>query len=402
MKPILGMILATSLVANVGLAAPQPPPRANWPPSANTPPFRSVEESTNVTWLESIAQSLTNAQTLGPRGGLGGSAKDLRTAAYARLGALATVESLAAVERIERQARGQSIVPRTVPLGVWAHPSWHFADSKIAPLAQARTPEGRTYGIVVSFLLGAMEPFLISTAAPEDPTSWSRPLLVPGQGQIFMNLREARLTSESDELLKFDNIQETSRVPKRADGTPDFAKVEIQRTNQHLEIQLAEVLRDTDQDGWTNLEEERLGLDPNKSDTDGDGLADGMDPCPNYAPAKGDETNEDVLILQKAVFAAFGLSGSRQLLLVGPNSPKVQIWGYAGPIIFQKDTGAAWREKYGAGGLFVTWEVTRTGDEARVRLSDYVGPTGGGSQFIQLKRIQGKWIVVGRQFGGVA
>jgi hypothetical protein len=64
--------------------------------------------------------------------------------------------------------------------------------------------------------------------------------------------------------------------------------------------------------------------------------------------------------------------------------------------------GAAWPEKYGAGGLFVTWEATRTGDEAQVRLSDYVGPTGGGMQFIDLKKMRGRWIVVGCRFGGVA
>ncbi len=217
-----------------------------------------------------------------------------------------------------------------------------------------------------------------------------------------MNIREPRLSAEGDALLKFDYVQETSTVPKRADGTSDYSKVERQRTERHLQVRLADVTRDTDHDGWTDLEEQRLGLDPNKSDTDGDGLADGMDPCPSYAPPKDDETDENIQILQKAVFATFGLSGSRQLLLVGPNSPRAQFWGYAGPIIFLEDTGAAWREKYGSGGLFVTLEATRTGDEAQVRLSDYVGPMGGGTQFIHLKKIQGKWIVVGRQTGGVA
>jgi hypothetical protein len=405
MKPIIGMILAASIVANVGLAAPQPPPRANRPPSANTALFQSVEESTNVAWLENIAQSLTNAQTLAPPGGLGGSAKDLRAAAYARLGALATAESLAAVARIEQQARGQSIAPRTVPLGIWAHPCWHYGDSEVVPLAQTKTSDGRTYAVLASFassLLGAEDLFLISTTTPEVPASWFRPVLVPKHGQVFLNIQQPRLKVVNEDLLEFTYFHDPPLPPDFIERYQARGTTTPKPGEQRLEIRLSAVLRDTDQDGWTDLEEQRLGLDPNKSDTDGDGLADGMDPCPNYAPTKGDESNEDVVILQKAVFATFGLSGARHLLIVQTNSPKAQIWGYAGPIIFQKDSVADWWAKHGSGGIFVSWSVTRTGDEAQVRLSDYEGSLAAGTQDIHLKKIRGKWIVVRREFGKVS
>jgi hypothetical protein len=50
-----------------------------------------------------------------------------------------------------------------------------------------------------------------------------------------------------------------------------------------LEASLAELERDGDQDGLTDVAERRLGLDPARSDTDGDGMADGRDPIPAVA-----------------------------------------------------------------------------------------------------------------------
>jgi hypothetical protein len=375
-----------------------------WP----NPQVQTIEESTNVVWLESIANSLANAEKLHPTGRLGGHAKDFRTAAYARLGALGTADSLAAIERIEQSAKGQSITPKTFPLGVWTHPCWHFADAETVPLAQAKMEDGKTYAILSGYLLGGEDLFLISTATPENPASWSRPVLLPGQ--VLRSIREPRLTAVSQELLEFTFLQETPRSRDIMEGTQDPGMTATNLGKQKLEIHLADVLRDTDKDGWTDIEEQRLGLDPNKPDTDGDGLADGMDPCPNFAPPKGAETNENAQILQRAVFATFGLSGSRYLLIAGPSaeripdptSEKIQVWGYLGPIIYREDTGGSWRNDHGYGGIFVSWRVTRTGDEAKVTLLDYEGALAGSSQYVLLKKIGDKWYVVGRQFGGVS
>src|SRR5690606_32306634 len=43
---------------------------------------------------------------------------------------------------------------------------------------------------------------------------------------------------------------------------------------------LAEVYADTDADGFTDIAEARMGLDPRRADTDGDGRADGADSAP--------------------------------------------------------------------------------------------------------------------------
>lgn len=385
--------LAAWVSAGRGLAA-------DWPPALNSPLLRSIAESTNVAWLENAASSLSTAQKLNPPYGMAGGAKGVRTAAYLRLGALGTEESLAAAERLEQQAREQSILPRTAPLGTWNHPSWHFADTEVKVLAQTKTPGGRTYAVILPYLLGGSDVFLISTTTPENQSSWSRPVMVPGR--TFPNVRQCRLTAENEELLTFDYDQERSQASIRADGTIDYSKRDIQRTPHHQEIHLADVMRDTDHDGWTDLEEERLGLDPKNADTDGDGLADGMDPCPNFAPPQNVETNEDAVILQKAIFATFGLSGSQNFLIVGTNSMRAQIWGYAGPIVYRTVPTAEWLDQHGSGTIFTNWKVDRNGDEAQVGIGDYEGPMAGAGQTVLLKKIHGKWVAVGQKFGGVS
>ena len=102
--------------------------------------FKSVNESTDVQWLAKIASSLTEAATLGPKGGLTAHAKDLRTAAYARLGAIGSAESLAAARQIEADARKLPILPPTVPTRIPAgtsatnhSPLWRESSPRTAP-----------------------------------------------------------------------------------------------------------------------------------------------------------------------------------------------------------------------------------------------------------------------------
>jgi hypothetical protein len=52
-------------------------------------------------------------------------------------------------------------------------------------------------------------------------------------------------------------------------------------SNLYLEIPIASLESDRDRDGLTDIIEDRLLLNPDMSDSDGDGLADGRDPLPN-------------------------------------------------------------------------------------------------------------------------
>ncbi|MGC4114497.1 MAG: hypothetical protein QM765_07775 [Myxococcales bacterium] len=54
-----------------------------------------------------------------------------------------------------------------------------------------------------------------------------------------------------------------------------------------IEANLADLRRDSDGDGLTDLVEERLMLDPHRADTDGDGIPDGLDRMPNVPFTSG-------------------------------------------------------------------------------------------------------------------
>jgi tetratricopeptide (TPR) repeat protein len=72
-----------------------------------------------------------------------------------------------------------------------------------------------------------------------------------------------------------------------------------------LSIDVAAVERDSDNDGLTDLLEEKLALDPTASDTDGDAIPDGSDPLPLQAQSSA-ESSETVELLASVLPDLFG------------------------------------------------------------------------------------------------
>jgi hypothetical protein len=347
-----------------------PPALAQARPTAGQLITRIATE-TDVRWLQDAASSSALTADL-PRSERISTAKAVRTLAYARLGELGTPESLAAILRIEADAARITLTPLTSAADIWPHVGWFSADPVVDPIAQTRAPDGTTYAIVSGNLLGGFDFFLISSRAPADPRAWSRPRLVDRSSAG--RLRNAILTLSAGETLAFTF---TGAAGAR-----------------NLQISLLEVNRDSDGDGWTDMEEARLETDPHDPDSDGDGAADGADVCPLYAESKQEAGSDNTIILQKAIFAAFGLTGSRQLLYVTPDSPKVHVVGYGGPILFDHPIT---RDAL-PGGPYVSWRIAeRTATTARVELSDHEAPTSGGGQDVSLRKINGVWVVVSRK-----
>ena len=301
-------------------------------------------------------------------------AKAARTLAYARLGELGTPESLAAIRRIDTDAARIILIPPTSDGDIWPHVGWFVPDTVVEPIAQTRSADGTTYGIVSGNLLGAYDFFLVSRRAPADSPTWSRPKLIDRSDSL--GVRNADLTPGAGETL---SLTFTFRFT-------------LERRN--LQIPLLEVNRDSDGDGWTDIEEARLETDPHDPDSDGDGMPDGADVCPLYAASKEETERDTTIILQKAIFAGFGLTGSRQLLYVTPDSPRVHVFGYGGPILFDHPITADALP----GGPYVTWRIIeRTAATARVELSDREATTSGGGQDVLLRRLGDTWVVVSRR-----
>lgn len=358
-----------------------------------------IESSNEVAMLERIAGADASKDTENAQ--LGQSGKEHRTAAYIKLSDIGTEQSLAAARRVEERLKATPLLPATVSLGVWPHPMWHFGDSEIKPFATARTSDGTTYAIVYDDLLGdSNDLFLISTKTPDDRTSWTRPILIPNR--IYRGFHGPKLTEGKPGGLIFTFVQGTPAPRNIMEGelappekAPDLGK-------QTWILSLQALRQDSDGDGWTDIEEKRLGLDPNNKDSDGDGIPDGQDVCPNFAPRTVEANDEEVHILQKAVFAEYGLSRSGALLLVEPGSRHFQVWGYRGPILFL-DGPKSWKTQHPEGGIFVSWKITsRTDRDATVSLSDYEGPLAASGLELHLHKFGKEWFVTARTAGWIS
>ena len=71
------------------------------------------------------------------------------------------------------------------------------------------------------------------------------------------------------------DIQRLSRIPM-------LPKYEVIKDGVQFAINLDEIKKDSDKDGFNDLFEKFIGLNPNSGDTDGDGITDFTDPNPKY------------------------------------------------------------------------------------------------------------------------
>jgi hypothetical protein len=261
----------------------------------------------------------------------------------------------------------------------------NYGDSQVKTLAEADGPEGLHY-IVTN--VGPMRDDLyllapkVSGEAPPRPMPMASPIVAWMITDIQMTLQGKRLVLAC----QLRELQRPPPINEAANLTTDAAGRKI------WTLAIADVLRDSDQDGWTDLEEQHMRLDPRNPDSDGDGILDGRDDCPDYRLPAGGEKDEEAQILQRAFFATYGLSGSRDLIQIGPESRKVHLWGYPGPIIFNK-TG------WGSNpvGFPVSYVLSKkTETEAVVSIEDG-GGMGAGGQEIILRRVAGEWVVVRRK-----
>ena len=322
-----------------------------------------IASSTNVAELEKIART---------------GSKDERPQAYARLGELGTDESLRAVERIERDAkRWRASDPLT--LGDFPHPGWHMNDNEISAQWSARQ-NGINYAVIIDYVFGDMDLLLLSQNADG---SWSRPHLVPLK--LYRGMQNLALKAGAGGTLIFSFDQQPPPERRIMEGTRDPGEQAPVLGHRELLIDPAKVLRDSDRDGLTDAEEERLGLSPSNRDSDGDGIADGDDTAPDFAPNK---TTEEDLILQRAVFATFCIGGARYTMFAAPDVRRIQPLGSRGFVIYNK-------HPRGYGAVSVRWKIAQKSDAAAVvELSDSEGPLAAGGVNVTLARKHGTWYVV--------
>jgi hypothetical protein len=381
-------LLTAAAVIGIDLMSARAAPQA----SRYQDPFAQDSRLSDVAWLKEVALSQRTAtEVVWPNGRRGFS----RSGAYMQLGAIGTLESLAAIRDIEASMARTPLLPKNVNRDHWpAAPPDLSQQGFITPLVESLAPGGTTYRIVRYPVLGGRDLMMTSSRVPADSASWSRPFLVefeespPSVDRMTAHPCDVTLTWRNPEIA-------TLRY-RWCNAIADSAR--------EITISLRAILQDSDHDGWTDAEERQLGLNPRLADTDADLIPDGQDVCPLFP--KPSQVDEISVAIQRAFLAAFGFSGSRDALFPTSESRPVHLFGYGGPVLFNRDPTEV-------GSRNVSWRVSSQDDHEMVidmnwggsasRRSDFFeGPPiiiigGGGGKYF-LKRVLGEWVIVGASY----
>jgi hypothetical protein len=394
-KPITTQADSTRC-AGLTAAAPAAPLRTPVNRQTDADAFTArVRAGTDVTWLERIA---TSDETLRREWlstvGTDQVPSDLRQTAYVRLGAIGTTGSLAAARRVEAALRDQSTLASPSLTG-WAWPSAAAGMAAGRMIAINSVQDGdREYAAVLSEMDGPFAPFILLRSRAD--ARWQRPRLV---GSPVAN------GSAFEPVVTLDG-RSLSIAFRRKLATAETVPVPAT-----VVVALAAITLDTDADGWTDIEERALGLRPDLADTDADGIPDGIDASPLYKPAPGDDRDDEAQILRRAMFAAYGLNGSRYAVFVAPGHRSVQLYGHSGPVFFDvalpDRTGCGRGARPGscaaiAGGAQISWIVTRpTPADAIVQFTNLQGLGFRSATRTALKKVEGEWVVVDYRVTGM-
>jgi len=172
----------------------------------------------------------------------------------------------------------------------------------------------------------------------------------------------------------------------------------------------AEVRKDTDADGLTDLVENRLGTNPKEADTDRDGLKDDVDPCPNAAPRPMGDREKIVAAAVAAHF--FEIDWRVPAVISVEKVEPFEMTGYPQPLIWTVgDREGNLGSMYGAGVNVISFEPVRRdfsqripkgtdwlkisadGKTANTMISRYSGGLNGEGVEVVLRKVGDDWFV---------
>lgn len=264
------------------------------------------------------------------------------------------------------------------------------------PFSTRKDPSGRVFGLAHSIMLGDSDDIWL---VEKINGQWTNPLLTGIS--TWVGRRIAFRQDEDDEEHKSN------------------AKRQLEKNWVTILKSLSAIQKDSDHDGLTDLVEERLGTNPNKRDTDGDGTPDDVDPWPN-APSRPLSEEEAILA---AVFEArfHNLEGEGSDVLGMPGGVKpFEMPGRSGPTLWSSEddsehltTNLSGLYERGVGIIGLggrgeneptkpTWSKTTLGkmiewdavkQEATVRISVYYGGLAGSGYVCTVKKFGSDWLV---------
>ena len=348
-----------------------------------------LQTSNDLAWLEQIAASeeFLRAEW---RKTVARAAWDkrLRTDAYVRLGVIGSADSVSAIQRVETAIRGQRLLSDAIAPGTtWIHPTPGVGDLILQPQTSAIIGT-RSYAVVQLESYGPYATYVMWQDAAEAPR-WSRPRLAGVPVPRSWSFDPALARGSRGLMIAFHargNVPAITPPPSR-------------------QLDIAEVERDSDGDGWTDIEERQLGMNPKQTDSDRDGLGDDVDVSPLYAAPANEASDEDAAIVRRAVLATHGLTGSRWAIFVRAGTRPVQLHGHLGPVLFGVDLPSRDDRRSPPeirGGAQTSWKVSeRTATDATVDFTDWAGISFRSDSRVTLRKIAGQWVVVGAKIVGL-
>lgn len=178
-------------------------------------------------------------------------------------------------------------------------------------------------------------------------------------------------------LLDGDDLQLAVDARELDDASVTFPPVGLRAKRQEkdllLRCPLAELRKDTDGDGLTDIEEARLVTDPSSVDTDGDGLSDKDDPAPLGADAPSTPEQE---VRQAAYRQLVSQRVKGELLIEQTNGPRLGLSGVDFRVLsLTAEELEAYQKRFG---FRVTFKLgVKMQDATHAKVSVSFGWTGG-------------------------
>lgn len=257
-------------------------------------------------------------------------------------------------------------------------------------LNELKDSKGRTWRLIGSGVLGNYSDLFIQQ---KQASGWDSPVFV---NVVTQDSRMVRRKKDADTPLSYKGININKLVES------EWVKVFPDDPN---------LWKDSDKDGLTDLVEARLGTNPNKADTDGDGLNDSVDPCPNAAPRALDDREKIIAAAVEAYFFNYSAMPPPALISVDKIKP-FELLGYKAPLIWSGvEPGNGLNAIYGAGVNVIGFsppfdnfdenvskkniiEFSADGKSAQTTISRYSGGLNGEGLNVKLKKIGDEWFVI--------
>lgn len=294
--------------------------------------------------------------------------RKLKQHALTALGKIGTEPAIEAIKKFETWSQKRYSNPLPFYMGLQEYAIDHFVSTDVQPIAQAKDKNNKTWAIVPLYTFYKTELGLTSLIKDDQ---WSIPILLN-----FPDMPEPRRLSETTYDTKYQ---------LQVDGE----SIKVISNGKTYETTISEQTKDTDKDGLPDTLETRMQTDPKNPDSDGDGVADGKDSNP--LTPKHKETNDTTEIRQAVFSALFATTNSRNMINIVDRDEfaKQEYYGFSGPIIKVSES------KIGNVNLTSIDIRYQSDDTATVIISDYEASEAASAREVKLKKINGKWVVIG-------